>query len=169
MAKRIIQNRFDSKTDFRTPEHIFNGLNSRFGPFTLDAAASPENHLCFAYYDESRSALERDWFGRVWVNPPYNNIRPWAEHAIKQIEEKNVQSVTFLVPASTCSQWFKMLWDHWSCDEIIFITGRLQFRGPHAIKNRKKAPAPNPSVVIHLERDGAFRRHLIQRIDRELI
>ena len=31
------------KNDFRTPQAVFDALNERFGPFTLDAAASEDN------------------------------------------------------------------------------------------------------------------------------
>jgi len=170
MSKRIIQNRFESAHDFRTAPEVFDALNRRFGPFSLDAAASRENNLCFAYFDESRSALERKWFGRVWLNPPYNDIKPWAEYAIDQVARGYVQSVTLLLPAGTCTQWFKSLWEHWSCKRIIFITGRLKFGGPHSHKDKKKANATNPSVVFHLDAGEPMPQHpTIERIDREMI
>ena len=40
------------KNDFWTPKAVFEALNERFGPFTLDAAASEENHLVELFYDK---------------------------------------------------------------------------------------------------------------------
>jgi phage N-6-adenine-methyltransferase len=160
---RLRQDRTSSEVDYRTPPEIFEGLNSRFGPYTLDVAASSENSLCFHYYDKAKNALGEVWYGNVWCNPPYNKIQPWVEHGLNQIQGY-ARSITFLVPASTCTQWFKMLWESKYTARIIFITGRLSFRGPH-IHPEVKAASANPSMVVVLNRDNQGLAR-IERIDR---
>ena len=59
------------KNDFWTPRDVFEALDERFGPYTLDAAASEENALVEDYYDKEANSLQQEWTGRVWCNPPY--------------------------------------------------------------------------------------------------
>ena len=54
------------KNNFRTPEAVFRSLDEKFGPFTLDAAASKENALTEKFYDKEVNSLEQDWKGKVW-------------------------------------------------------------------------------------------------------
>ena len=53
------------KNDFWTPQEVFDSLNERFGPFTLDAAASEENRKVEMFYDEAANSLKQNWKGKV--------------------------------------------------------------------------------------------------------
>jgi|TARA_R110002110_G_scaffold255963_3_gene471836 phage N-6-adenine-methyltransferase len=152
MSQRYIQNRNTSKVDFRTPAYIFEGAQNLFDvTFNLDVAASEENALCSAFFTEEGNALERSWGihragSHVWCNPPYNKIGPWVNHAIDQLRNNDAcESVTFLVPASTCTYWFEDLW--MVANKIVFLSGRMKWEGPHLVKGSN---AINPSVLVHL-------------------
>jgi phage N-6-adenine-methyltransferase len=150
MAKRLIQNRNKSKTDFRTPQYIFEGAMNHFNVmYHLDVAASCENRLCNWYFTEEVNALEQHWWGRVWCNPPYNKIGPWVDKAIDELENGTCSSVTFLLPASTCTMWFEKLWSWVGCTEVVFLSGRIRYEGPNISGGGN---ATNPSVLVHLER-----------------
>ena len=170
------QDRTTSEVDFRTPPEVFSALQERFNDFNLDVASSDENALCSAYFTEEGNALDRSWGihregTHVWCNPPYNHIQPWIEKGIEELwTNEKCESITYLVPASTCTQWFKMLWDSPFIHTIIFITGRLAFQGPHVHPDLKKASSTNPSVVIHLDRQQVRypNTHVeIERVDRD--
>ena len=135
------------ETDFWTPNDFFDGISSRFGPFDIDVAASYENRKCVKYYCKQINALQDGlaWEGRVWCNPPYNNIGPWVAKAIEQVRERNAERVVMLLPAGTCSKWFQLAYEN--AARIEFVHGRLNFQGPHAL-DEGKAAAPNPSIVI---------------------
>ena len=135
------------ETDFWTPNDFFNGISSRFGPFDIDVAASHENRKCVKYYCKQVNALQDGlaWEGRVWCNPPYNNIGPWIAKAIEQVRERNAERVVMLLPAGTCSKWFQLAYEN--AARIEFVHGRLNFQGPNAL-DEGKAAAPNPSIVI---------------------
>ena len=153
MSPRMIkQDRSTSEVDFRTPPDLFEALNAEFGVFTLDVAASAENHLAPAYFTVEQNALEKVWVGKAWCNPPYNKIKPWVEKGIQELHDGNLDTITYLLPASSCTRWFKMLWEHEMCTNIIFLSGRLSFQGPHVHPDMKKAAAPNPTVIFHLDR-----------------
>lgn len=49
--------------DFRTPTKFFDYYNRIFG-FTVDVAASDENHKCERYYTVDDDGLSHSWGGR---------------------------------------------------------------------------------------------------------
>ena len=155
MSRLQKQNRNQSETDFRTPQFIYEGAMKHFGhQYHLDVAASGENHLCPMFFDENDNALERHWFGHVWCNPPYHSIGDWVDKAIRECSiGKNCLSVTFLVPASTCTKWFEKAWA-WAA-HIVFLSGRIGFEGPHV---RPGGNATNPSVLIRIDANRIERK-----------
>lgn len=48
------------KNYWETPQTLFDELNEEFH-FTLDAAASDDNHKCSKYFTAKNSGLEQDW------------------------------------------------------------------------------------------------------------
>ena len=58
MDKNTTQVMFSSKSnEWATPQDFFDKLNSMYGPFTLDAAASLDNYKVGKYYTESDDSL----------------------------------------------------------------------------------------------------------------
>ena len=118
--------------EWETPRWLFDRLNERF-QFTLDAAATPGNALCEKYHVWPDGLC--DWTGeRVFVNPPYSDIKAWAEHFTKQAGK--AQLIVALVPARVDTRWFQ---DHVAkADLCWFIRGRLRFG-----ESRNSAPFPS--------------------------
>jgi phage N-6-adenine-methyltransferase len=83
----------------------FAPLMQRFR-FTVDAAASDENHKVPRYYTRARSGLDASWEGeRVYCNPPFSSIGPWAA---KAWEESGAHLIVMLLPANRCEQrWWQ--------------------------------------------------------------
>lgn len=97
-----------------------------------------ENHLT-----ESDDGLKFDWFGRVYMNPPYGRpIQDWVQKLCAEYAMGNVKQAIALVPARTDTDWFRQFRD---C-AICFIDGRLKFSG-------SKNSAPFPSAVVYLGSD----------------
>lgn len=121
--------------EYGTPQALFDELDAEFG-FTLDVAASDANAKCPLYFTAESDGLSRSWRGeRIFCNPPYNNIAPWIEKAIR--EEPDV--AVFVVPARTHTHWFhEMVLDR---SEIRWIRKKLRFEG---------APynAPEPTMIV---------------------
>ena len=125
------------KTDYGTPQHIFDQLNSKFN-FTLDAAATSENAKCSMFFSPETDALTKAWTGNVFLNPPYGRqMKKWIKKAYEE-SQTNADVVVCLLPARTDTSWF-----HEYCmkGEIIFIKGRITFAGA-------TNPAPYPSIVV---------------------
>ena len=111
-------------------------MNKEF-KFTLDVCALPENTKCKRYYTPDDDALEQEWKGTCWMNPPYGTaIKEWMGKAKR--EAINGSTVVCLVPARPDTNWW---WDNCIDAEIRFIKGRLEFVGGDT-------GAPFPSAVI---------------------
>lgn len=140
---------FSRKTDeWSTPRAFFQMLDAEFH-FTVDAAASAENHLCPVWYGGVLDALSLNSWATVpsaiWLNPPYSGCREFLAKAAAEASKGH--TVVCLVPSRTDTQWWHLhVWDvekHQPREgvEVRFVKGRLKFGGC-------SDPAPFPSVVI---------------------
>ena len=67
--------------NWATPPALFEQLDQEF-QFTLDACASATNYKVANYFDKEIDSLQQDWFGTVWMNPPYGRtIGQWMKKA----------------------------------------------------------------------------------------
>ena len=58
---------YSSKSDeWATPQEVFDSLNDEFC-FTLDAAATEDNHKCDRYYTMAQDGLNQDWGGSMYL------------------------------------------------------------------------------------------------------
>lgn len=75
----------DSTDEWYTPREIIDEL----GPFDTDPCAPvlPLWRTARIMYDKNDNGLEREWTGRVWLNPPYS--RPLIERFVERMAEHN--------------------------------------------------------------------------------
>lgn len=106
--------------------------------FTIDVAASKQNTLCKLYITKSMNALNRNWGGVGWCNPPYSMAKEFVAHCFNNARLQH-GSTFMLLAARTDREW----WHKYASRAayIIFIKGRLKFAGA-------KAGAPFPSILL---------------------
>lgn len=71
------------------------------GGIDLDAASHPianRQHRIPDYFHINRSAFEHDWYGRVWLNPPYGHNAPWFERIEQFVASGEVEQLCMLSP-----------------------------------------------------------------------
>lgn len=108
----------------QTPKWCFNAWNSLYN-YNLDGAALPVSALCQRFITPKQNSLKKCWATllkdeikpAVWVNPPYSDILPWVQKALKE-RQKGVLSTLF-VPHENRAQW----WPVETASKIIDITG----------------------------------------------
>ncbi len=129
-----------SSDEWITPPHVFADLAARYGPFNLDPCARPENAKAPQFYTAQDNGLVQSWKGRIFLNPPYSDIRPWLRKAIRAADEGHV--VVALLPAATDTAWFhECVWSHAA---LHFLRGRVRFIGWQGTP----IPSPrNPGLV----------------------
>jgi len=108
--------------EWYTPAYIFKALNTRFD---LDVAHPeiethvPANNII------TENSLASEWFGYVWMNPPFggrNGILPWVE---KFINHKNG---IMLTPDRTSCGWWQNAAKE-TC-AVLFLDGKVKFIKP---------------------------------------
>lgn len=136
IAKRGVLDQVD---DRGTDAVFFAGLYERFEGFTLDVAAAPHNAKCPVFYTREDDGLLQPWYGRVWCNPPYSDLRAWVQKAWNEWwEPGGPRLIVMLVPANRTEQaWWQDLVEPdrdspGSCLRVEFIRSRLRFDRPAA-------------------------------------
>lgn len=87
--------------DYFTPPEIVDAARQAMGGIDLDAASHPlanRMHKIGDYFHTGRSAFDNDWYGRVWLNPPYGNNAPWFERIQRFIDSGEVEQLCMLSP-----------------------------------------------------------------------
>ena len=128
--------------EWATPQDLFDELNREFG-FTLDVCATPDNAKCDQYFTKEQNALDQQWSGVCWMNPPYGRvINDWMAKAWEAYEQG--ATVVALVPSRTDTRWFHQ---YALKGEVRFIKGRLKFGG-------SPNPAPFPNCIVIFKPKG---------------
>lgn len=119
-----------------TPESLVSDLEKEFGPFDLDPCCRIETAKAPKFFTKKENGLCQSWHGRVFLNPPYSNPKPWLEKANAETRFGNAYIVIALLPVRTDTKWFHdTVLGH---SEIRFIKGRIKWIG------WKGTPIPNP-------------------------
>ena len=138
-ATRLVM--FSSKGGkWSTPHDFFKKLDWRFGPFDLDACATPDNAKCKTFFTEEEDGLKKSWQGHtVFVNPPYGRgIDAWIKKGYEEAQDPDTK-VVMLIPARTDTKY----WHDYvmKAEMVFFIKGRLKF-------GDSENSAPFPSAVV---------------------
>ena len=104
-----------------TPKWIFDALGVTFD---LDVASSDNPYVqvpTLNKYTKEDDALTKEWFGLVWMNPPYSKVTPWID---KWLDHGNGLC---LVPLSSNGKWVNKLWE--SEATLTYLPSNLAFVG----------------------------------------
>lgn len=110
------------------------------GPFDLDPCqCDPQPWPC-ASVGYTEGGLEKLWFGRVWLNPPFDRrvVGQWLERLATH------GNGVALVHARTEAGWFEPIWR--SADGILFLADRITFHRPDG--TRAAANSGAPAVLV---------------------
>ncbi len=114
------------KVYLATPKRWWNVLNKEF-QFTLDVAASHEDHMTDDYITQEEDALKQTWKGTIWLAPPWDEsvLHYWTEKAVLEAQQ-SFSTVVGILPVRSKARWWH---DHVlsSASEIRFIDGTLKF------------------------------------------
>lgn len=148
-----------------TPDALFDTLNQEFH-FDLDVCATaaheilvpdtmtdviqldPGNAKCPIYFTQDDDGLSQDWFGSVWMNPPYTKGQAgvWLTKLIHELMIGHITRGVALVAARPDTLWFQHAVSY--AYAVRFLKGRLTFQG-------SVDPAPFPSAVLCFDKSKA--------------
>lgn len=126
-----------------TPREILIPL----GAFDLDPAGADPRPWDCAAATYTAGGLERPWFGRVWLNPPFD--RRVVDQWVKKMAAHG--SGICLLHCRTEASWFEPVWKH--ATAILFLADRLHFHRPDGTREKANSGAP-ACLASFSERDA---------------
>ncbi len=109
------------------------GIMTNLGTFNLDPACPDYivRPLAGCCYDKKEDGLKKKWFGRVWLNPPFNR----GQRAAWMSKMADHGNGIMLVPAATeTAAFFDFVWDR--ADAILFLKGRPHFHTANDVRSK---------------------------------
>jgi ParB family chromosome partitioning protein len=113
-----------------TPAKYIEAARTVLGEIDLDPAScalANKTVKAAEFFAEEHNGLEREWRGRVWLNPPYGRlVGDFISKLMAEMGAGRVSAAVVLVNAHcTDTAWFQPLWDGWLC----FTDHRINFTG----------------------------------------
>jgi ParB family chromosome partitioning protein len=113
-----------------TPARYIEAARAVLGGIDLDPASCAQANATVGaaeYYDVHSNGLDREWRGRIWLNPPYGSlVGKFIAKLEHEIIKKRVTASIVLVNAHcTDTAWFRPLWNGLLC----FTDHRVNFTG----------------------------------------
>lgn len=113
-----------------TPPAYIEAARRVLGTIDLDPAShevAQRRIKATQYYTAADNGLDRDWHGRVWLNPPYSRgmIDAFTLKLVAEIENGNVSAAVVLTHNYTDTAWFHGLLD--GAAAVCFPRGRIKF------------------------------------------
>lgn len=129
---------------WRTPRPLFEALNRRHR-FDRDGAADESNHLLPAYWSEADDGILHllEWDDdkeRVFVNPPYSDLKPWLVASWARAVRGAFTAL--LLPVRADQGWWH---DYALRGELHYFRGRIQFEPPPGVAKSSNSAA---SVLV---------------------
>lgn len=133
----VSQALFSSSTDeWYTPQAFFEACEKEVGGFDLDPCATPDNCKAKNFFTQEDDGLLKQWFGKVFVNPPYSEVNKakrdgktihwWIEKCSQEIRG-GAEIIYLLIPSRTDTKAFHNFLYNKPWVELRFIKWRLKF------------------------------------------
>jgi ParB family chromosome partitioning protein len=115
------------ENEWYTPECYIESAKLVMGVIHLDPASSEIANKTVnsnLFYTQEDDGLSKEWFGNIWMNPPYS--QPLIFQFIsKLVQSKGVNQAIVLVNNGTETQWGQLLLSNSSA--VCFHQGRIRF------------------------------------------
>lgn len=124
--------------EWYTPKPYLDAVHELMGGVDLDPASNDRANLIVRatrYYTIETNGFDKDWPGRVFLNPPYgkdngeSNQEAWSARLIDQYRSAITTQAVMLVNAVPDRGWFAPLFDF----PICFVDHRIKFINEYGV------------------------------------
>lgn len=148
MFAEKVERTTNKSVEWYTPAWVFHELGLKFD---LDPA-SPHDMQTFVpaetKYTIFDNGLAKEWFGRVWLNPPYGTETPfWMR---RMVDHGDGIAMVF---SRTDAAWFQEAMRE--CSAILFMSGRIEFV-PGIENKHKKSRSGAGTAMLAFGFDNAI-------------
>lgn len=142
-VNRMAVHHSSATPEWYTPKNIIDVVLAFFDEIDLDPCSNSRdepNVPARQVFTEADDGLTQDWWGRVYMNPPYGDaIGAWVDKLCAAYDAGQIEAAIALVPGRLDTAWF----DRLTAYALCFVRGRLRFVGA-------ENSAPFPSVLVYL-------------------
>lgn len=144
--------------EWYTPVEYLESARAVLGTINLDPASNDfanERVQAEMYYTEGDNGLNQEWYGNIWLNPPYSSdsVKPFAEKLVNS----NFDEAIVLVNNATETEWFNILISKASA--IVFPKGRIQF---DKRDSKHGSPLQGQAFIYYGEREEMFLKEFLK-------
>jgi ParB family chromosome partitioning protein len=130
-----------------TPPEYIQPAREVMGGINLDPAscAGANVNVCAdQFYDKAQNGLVQPWFGRIWMNPPYNRLAPkFVRKLFSELTTGRVEQAVLLLNSNAMgSGWFEPLFAYPVC---VKRPPRIDFIDPNG-----KTNSTHGSVCVYI-------------------
>ena len=134
-----------TKVEWLTPPELVKKL----GDFDLDPCSpvnAPFLHAKTNFTIED-NGLEKEWFGRVWLNAPYGKyLNLWLEKL-----KNHGNGIAIIFARTETRYFFENVW--YSADALLFVKGRIKF---YHVSGKQGGTPGAPSVFVAYGKENAL-------------
>jgi hypothetical protein len=137
--------------EWYTPAEIIERVRTALGSITLDPASDPIPQAWVQaehYFTLADDGLSKPWFGRVFLNPPYNGSSGrWAAKLIDEYRAGRVEQAIMLINSAHGYRWYENLWTSFP---VCCLRDRLRFIKPNG---ETGGQAKKAQTLVYFGRD----------------
>ena len=116
--------------EWHTPEQYIELARQAMGTIDLDPASNEEAQetvKALQWFGIEDDGLSLDWFGKVWLNPPYSQpaVSDFVNKLVSEYEAGNLEAAVMLTNNATDTEWFHTAAG--SASALLFTRGRIAF------------------------------------------
>jgi len=133
--------------EHNTPSYIIEAAREVLGTIDLDSMSNTlanETVKATTFYTKEDNGLDKDWYGRVWLNPPFSLAKLAIPKLIESYESGQVEEAILLIKSDVSTQKYKLLYPYPFCE----LNKRVKFEN---VDNKDSAPFP--VVLFYLGRN----------------
>jgi hypothetical protein len=112
--------------EWYTPSRFIESARLVMGSIELDPASSDVANTVVkadVYYDSEIDGLSKEWYGNVWLNPPYS--KDLIVRFVDKLYESDLTNYVTLTNNATETKWGRKLLSY--SDVVCFVNKRIKF------------------------------------------